>query len=154
MVIIKVTGPEGDALGAGFVYDQAGHVVTNYHVVQDAVNDKVEVDFLSGYKAYGTVIGTDLDSDLAVVKADAPASELHPLGLGNSDALSVGPDGDRHRQSVPVLRFDERRDRFGAAPHTGFAAPHRGHGQPFTAGDLIQTDAAINPGNSGGRSST
>jgi S1-C subfamily serine protease len=62
------------SIGRGLVYDSAGHVITNDHVVENAVNDKVEVDFLSGHKSYGTIIGTDLDSDLAVVKADAPAS--------------------------------------------------------------------------------
>jgi S1-C subfamily serine protease len=130
VVIIKVTGPEGEALGAGFVYDSSGHVVTNYHVVQDAVNDKVEVDFLSGYKAYGTVIGTDLDSDLAVVKADAPASELHALALGDSDTLSIG-------QTViaiePFQYFDRR-----ASDRPGATALDRNisldTGQPFTAG--------------------
>ncbi len=150
VVIIKVTGPEGEALGAGFVYDGSGHVVTNYHVVQDAVNDKVEVDFLSGYKAYGTVIGTDLDSDLAVVKADAPAAELHPLALGDSDALSVG-------QTViaignPFQYFGSMSVGIVSALHRTLDSQHLtvDTGQPFTAGDLIQTDAAINPGNSGG----
>ena len=88
VVIIKVSTSQGADLGSGFVYDAAGHVVTNYHVVQGATNDKVEVDFMSGYKAYATVVGTDLDSDLAVLKVDAPASELHPLTLGDSDALA------------------------------------------------------------------
>jgi 2-alkenal reductase len=150
VVIIKVTGPEGEALGAGFVYDGSGHVVTNYHVVQDAINDKVEVDFLSGYKAYGTVIGTDLDSDLAVVKADAPASELHPLALGDSDALSIG-------QTViaignPFQYFGSMSVGIVSSLHRTLDSQHLtvDTGQPFTAGDLIQTDAAINPGNSGG----
>jgi 2-alkenal reductase len=150
VVIIKVTGPEGEALGAGFVYDSAGHVVTNNHVVQDAVNDKVEVDFLSGFKAYGTIIGTDLDSDLAVVKADAPASELHPLALGDSDSLSVGQT---------VIAIGNPFQYFGSMSVGIVSALHRtldsqrltaDTRQPFTAGDLIQTDAAINPGNSGG----
>jgi len=150
VVIIKVTGRDGEALGAGFVYDSAGHVVTNYHVVQDAVNDKVEVDFLSGFKAYGTVIGTDLDSDLAVVKADAPASELHPLTLGDSDAMSIG-------QTViaignPFQYFGSMSVGIVSALHRTLDSQHliADSGQPFTAGDLIQTDAAINPGNSGG----
>lgn len=150
VVIIKVTGSDGEALGAGFVYDANGHVVTNYHVVQDAVNDKVEVDFLSGFKAYGTVIGTDLDSDLAVVKVDAPQSELHPLALGDSDALSVGQT---------VIAIGNPFQYFGSMSVGIVSALHRtldsqrmaaGSGRPFTAGDLIQTDAAINPGNSGG----
>jgi 2-alkenal reductase len=150
VVIIKVTGPQGAALGSGFVYDADGHVVTNYHVVQEAANNKVEVDFMSGYKAYGTVIGTDLDSDLAIVKTAAPASELHPLTLGNSDALSVGQT---------VVAIGNPFEYFGSMSVGIISALHRtldsehltsAGGQPFTAGDLIQTDTAINPGNSGG----
>ena len=150
VVIIKVTGPDGEALGAGFVYDADGHVVTNYHVVEGAENDKVEVDFLSGFKAYGTVIGTDLDSDLAVVEAEAPASELHPLTLGDSDSLIVGQT---------VIAIGNPFQYFGSMSVGIISALHRtldsqhlttDTGQPFTAGDLIQTDAAINPGNSGG----
>lgn len=150
VVIIKVTGPQGEALGAGFVYDSDGHVVTNYHVVENAINDKVEVDFLSGFKAYGTVIGTDLDSDLAVVKTDAPASEFHPLALGDSDTLSVG-------QTVivignPFQYFGSMSVGIVSAVHRTLDSQHTAadSGQPFTAGDLVQTDAAINPGNSGG----
>ncbi len=76
-------------LGSGFVFDGQGHVVTNFHVVEGT--NQVEVDFMSGYKAYGKVIGTDLDSDLAVVEVqNAPAEELHPVALGNSEELKVG----------------------------------------------------------------
>lgn len=150
VVIIKVTGPQGAALGAGFVYDSDGHVVTNYHVVQGASNNKVEVDFLSGFKTYGTVVGTDLDSDLAVVKADAPASELHPLTLGDSDALSIGQT---------VIAIGNPFQYLGSMSVGIISALHRtldsehitpDGSQPFTAGDLLQTDTAINPGNSGG----
>ena len=76
IVSLQVVGDSGGALGSGFVYDDQGHILTNYHVVEGA--SQLEVDFTSGYKIYGTVIGTDLDSDLAVVKVNAPASELHP----------------------------------------------------------------------------
>src|SRR5258706_149760 len=74
--------------GSGFVYDSNGHIVTNYHVIDGAKT--VEVRFTSGFMAYGTVVGTDLDSDLAIVKVDAPADELHPLPLGDSSLLKVG----------------------------------------------------------------
>jgi 2-alkenal reductase len=111
----------------------------------------LEVDFTSGYKIYGTVIGTDLDSDLAVVKVNAPASELHPLPLGNSDALKVGqtvvaignPFGLSGTMTTGVISAVGRTlDSAREAPGTD--------GNFFTAGDIIQTDAAINPGNSGG----
>jgi S1-C subfamily serine protease len=147
IVSLQVVGDQGGSLGSGFVYDDQGHILTNYHVVEGA--KQVEVDFTSGYKVYGTVIGTDLDSDLAVVKVDVPASELHPLPLGDSNALQVGqtvvaignPFGLSGTMTTGIISalgrtLDSQRD----APNGGF----------FTAGDIIQTDAAINPGNSGG----
>ena len=147
IVSLQVAGSQGGSLGSGFVYDDQGHIITNYHVVEGA--EQLEVDFTSGYKIYGTVIGTDLDSDLAVVKVNAPASELHPLPLGDSGALRVGqtviaignPFGLSGSMTTGIISamgrtLDSARD----APSGGF----------FTAGDIIQTDAAINPGNSGG----
>ena len=88
IVSIQVVGNQGGSLGSGIVYDDQGHILTNYHVVEGA--QQLEVDFTSGYKIYGTVIGTDLDSDLAIVKVNAPVSELHPLPLGDSSTLQVG----------------------------------------------------------------
>ena len=88
VVAIQVLSEAGGGLGSGFVIDEEGHVVTNYHVVEGASD--LEVDFASGYKARGTVIGTDLDSDLAVIRVDAPPEELNPLPLGDSDQLRVG----------------------------------------------------------------
>ena len=148
IVSLQVVGSNtGGSLGSGFVYDDQGHILTNYHVVEGA--KQVEVDFTSGYKIYGTVIGTDLDSDLAVVKVNAPASELYPLPMGDSNALKVGqtvvaignPFGLSGTMTTGIISslgrtLDSQRD----APSGGF----------FTAGDIIQTDAAINPGNSGG----
>jgi S1-C subfamily serine protease len=133
--------------GSGFVYDGQGNVVTNYHVIEGAKT--VEVRFTSGYMVYGTVIGTDLDSDLAIVKVDAPASELHPLPLGDSSSLKVGqtvvaignPFGLNSTMTVGIIS---------ALGRTLDSAHATADGAFFTAGDLIQTDAAINPGNSGG----
>ena len=59
IVSLQVLGDQGGSLGSGFVYDDQGHIITNFHVVEGA--KQVEVDFTSGYKVYGTVIGTDLD---------------------------------------------------------------------------------------------
>ncbi len=150
VVVIKVTTQQGNALGSGFVYDAAGHIVTNYHVVQGASNNKVEVDFMDGYKAYGTVVGTDLDSDLAVVKVDAPASEFHPLTIGDSDKIAIGQT---------VIAIGNPFEYLGSMTVGVISGLHRtldsehatpNGGQPFTAGDLLQTDTPINPGNSGG----
>ncbi|HEX8990271.1 MAG TPA: trypsin-like peptidase domain-containing protein [Anaerolineales bacterium] len=150
VVIIKVSSQQGEAMGSGFIYDSAGHVVTNYHVVDGAPNNKVEVDFMDGYKSYGTVIGTDLDSDLAVLNVQAPAAEFHPLTMGDSDQVQIGqtviaignPFQFLGSMSVGVVSGLHRTlDSLHATPNGG---------QPFTAGDLLQTDTPINPGNSGG----
>lgn len=154
VVTIQVITASGGALGSGFVFDAAGHIVTNYHVVSGAANNKVEVDFMSGFKTYGTVIGVDTDSDLAVIKVDAPAAELHPLTLGDSSTVKVGqtviaignPFGLNGTMTLGIISA------LGRTLDSEHATPGNGAqgGQPFTAGDLIQTDAAINPGNSGG----
>lgn len=133
--------------GSGFVYDSAGHIITNYHVVEGA--NVVEVRFTSGYMAYASVIGTDLDSDLAVIKVDAPSSELFPLPLGDSDLLKVGqtvvaignPFGLESTMTVGIISA------LGRTLESMRVSPD---GALFSAGDIIQTDAAINPGNSGG----
>ena len=147
VVAIKTVGDQTGSLGSGFVYDTEGHIVTNYHVVEGS--KQVEVDFTSGFKTYGTVIGTDLDSDLAIVKVDAPVGELHPLSLGDSDALQVGqtviaignPFGLDSTMTTGIIS---------ALGRTLDSMHATSNGGTFTAGDIIQTDAAINPGNSGG----
>jgi S1-C subfamily serine protease len=147
VVAIKTIGEQAGSLGSGFVYDTQGHIVTNYHVVEGS--KQVEVDFTSGFKTYGTIIGTDLDSDLAVVKVDAPAEELHPLTLGDSDALQVGqtviaignPFGLDSTMTTGIVS---------ALGRTLDSMRTSSNGGVYTAGDIIQTDAAINPGNSGG----
>jgi len=133
--------------GSGFVIDTEGHIVTNQHVVEGA--EEIEVDFPSGFKAWGTVIGTDPDSDLAVLKVDAPFEELFPIALGDSDDVMVGefvvaignPFGLSGTMTVGVVSA------IGRVLNSERQAPGGGS---FSAGDLIQTDAAINPGNSGG----
>lgn len=147
IVAIQVTSGQGASLGSGWVYDDQGHVVTNYHVVEGANN--VEVDFMSGYKVFGDVVGTDLDSDLAVIKVDVPAEELHPVSLGDSSNLQVGqtviaignPFGLSGTMTVGIIS---------AMGRTLDSAHSTPDGSFFTAGDILQTDAAINPGNSGG----
>lgn len=133
--------------GSGFVIDSEGHIITNYHVIENAV--EIELAFPSGYRAEGEVIGTDLDSDIAVINADIPEEELTPLPLGNSTATRVGetviaignPYGLSGTMTVGIVSARGRLlDSMREAP-SGFY---------FSAADLIQTDAAINPGNSGG----
>jgi 2-alkenal reductase len=147
IVSIQVSNAQGGSLGSGFVYDDQGHIITNFHVVEG--QQKIEVDFTSGFKAYGKLVGTDLDSDLAVIKVDAPASELHPLKLGDSSQLRVGqsvvaignPFGLNGTMTLGIVSA------LGRTLPSAHEAPG---GSFFSAGDLIQTDASINPGNSGG----
>jgi 2-alkenal reductase len=116
-------------------------------VIQDLTD--LEVNFPSGYKARGEVVGTDLDSDIAVVRVEAPAGELHPLTFSDSDTLKVGqaviaignPFGFDGSMTLGIISA------LGRAMESLHTSPT---GQFFSAGDIIQTDAAINPGNSGG----
>jgi len=147
VVSIQVFSESGSGIGSGFVIDNEGHIVTNYHVVQNA--DEVEVHFQSGLKVYGQVIGEDLDSDLAVIQVDVDPEELNPLTLADSNQVRVG-------QSVVAIG-----NPFGlsgtmtsgivsALGRTLQSIRQTETGAFFSAGDLIQTDATINPGNSGG----
>jgi len=148
VVAIRVYTDKGGGQGSGFVYDREGHIVTNYHVVDGA--EKVEIDFLSGQKAWARIVGTDKDSDLAVLQVtDIPADQLLPLPLGDSDQVEVGqiavamgnPFGLKGTMTVGVVS---------ALGRTLPSEHEAQQGGFFTTGDTIQTDAPINPGNSGG----
>ena len=133
-------------LGSGFVFDNEGHVITNQHVVEGA--STVEVAFSSGFKAHGTVIGSDGDADIAVIQVDAPAEQIHPLAIGDSSSLRVGqsvvaignPFGLNGTMTLGIISGLGRTQPAHESPGGGF----------FSTADVIQTDAAINPGNSGG----
>ena len=136
----------GASLGSGFVFDSQGHVVTNHHVVDGS--SEVEVAFSTGFKAHGTVIGFDADADVAVIKVEAPAEEIHPLTIGDSRTLQVGqpvvaignPFGLNGTMTLGIISGLGRTQFAHESPGGGF----------FSTADIIQTDAAINPGNSGG----
>jgi len=147
VVAIQVLTESGSGLGSGFVLDKEGHIITNYHVVEGET--ELEVDFATGFKTRGEVVGIDTDSDLAIIKVDAPAEELHPLPLGDSSEIKVG-------QTVVAIGSPFR---FNGTMTTGIVSSlgrtleslrQAPGGSNFSAGDIIQTDAAINPGNSGG----
>jgi S1-C subfamily serine protease len=130
-----------EALGSGFVIDTAGHIVTNYHVVEGA--DEIEVSFSNKDSVRARLLGKDPSTDVAVLKVDVDARALRPLELGNSDRVLVG-------DSVVAIGNPlglERSVTSGivSALHRPLTAPN-----DFTIDDVIQTDAAINSGNSGG----
>src|SRR5581483_465821 len=119
--------PSGQAEGSGFVYDKRGDIVTNEHVVSGA--SSILVTFWNGKTAKAKLVGSDDSTDLAVIRVSVPSSLLHPLTLGDSDAVHVGD---------PVIAI-------GSALGRSMQAPNQ-----FTIADAIQTDAPINHGNSGG----
>ncbi len=147
VVSIQVISNFGAGQGSGFVIDTDGHIVTNYHVVEGA--QTVEVDFSSGLKVYASVVGTDLDSDIAVLKVEVDPTDLVPLPLGDSDQALVGqtvvaignPYGLSGSMTVGIIS---------ARGRILESMRQSTDGLYFSAGDLIQTDTAINPGNSGG----
>jgi S1-C subfamily serine protease len=129
------------ALGSGFVIDTAGHIVTNYHVVENA--EQIEVSFTNRDSVEARVLGRDPSTDIAVLKVDVDARALRPLTLGSSARVRVG---DSVVAIGNPLGF-ERSVTSGivSALQRPLTAPNN-----FTIDDVIQTDAAINSGNSGG----
>lgn len=133
---------ETEGQGSGFIIDDDGYILTNNHVVEDAIS--VEVTLYNGDTLDAEIIGTDVESDLALVKVDAAYIEgITPLTLGDSDEVQPGqmaialgsPYGLEGSITVGIVS---------------------GMGRSLTSStdrlitDVIQTDAAINPGNSGG----
>ena len=135
------SGGTEEGEGAGVVYDSKGYILTDEHVVQNAV--QVIVTFQDGRKVPAKVIGSDASSDVGVIKVNVPSSELHPIPFANSDAAQVGNPvvaiGSPFSLPETVTSgIVSQTDRTIMAPNN------------YNIPDAIQTDAAINPGNSGG----
>ncbi len=130
----------GGGLGSGFVWDRAGYLISNAHVVADA--RQVEVSFPDGRRQLGRVVGADAIYDLAVVKVEAEG-DLHPVSIGDSESLRPGQAviavGNPYGLSWTVT--------FGVVGALERVLPGPA-GQQLDG--MVQTDAAINPGNSGG----
>jgi len=127
--------------GSGFIWDDQGHIITNYHVIQNGSKLKVTLSDRTSWDA--EVIGYEDNKDLAVLKIKAPADKLRPIPLGQSSKLKVG-------QSVYAIGNPFGLDQSlttGVISALGREIKSVG-GRPIR--DVIQTDAAINPGNSGG----
>lgn len=133
--------------GSGFVWDAQGHIVTNYHVVDQA--ERVNVTFSDGLTLEAEIIGTDPDSDLAVIRVDPLPEGIAPLDLADSQDLRVG-------ESVVAIGNPfglEGTMTTGIVSALGRSLPSQARtadGGRFNIPNIIQTDAAINPGNSGG----
>jgi S1-C subfamily serine protease len=140
-VDVAATSDAGPAGGSGFVVDEAGHIVTNQHVVEGA--KEISVRFADGVRREAEVVGQDPSTDVALIQVDAPRKALKPLTLGDSNSLVVGE---------PVIAIGNPLN-VGISVTAGIVS---GLGRPiqapnnYTINDAVQTDAAINPGNSGG----
>jgi len=132
---------ESEDEGAGVVFDKKGDIITDEHVVANAVS--VEVHFQDGLNASAKVLGEDPSTDVAVIRVNVPSSELDPIQFANSDEAAVGDSviaiGSPFSLPETVTA--------GIVSQVGrsITAPNG-----FTISGSIQTDAAINPGNSGG----
>ena len=132
----------GEGVGSGVLIDNDGHIVTNNHVVAGAKNGEVTVSLSNGSTVTGTVIGTDAQTDLAVVKIDPP-KDIQPIKIGDSDSLQVGEPAIAIGNPLGL----EFKGSVTSGVISALARTIDDQGQRFP---LIQTDAAINPGNSGG----
>jgi S1-C subfamily serine protease len=127
--------------GSGFIIDTRGHILTNYHVVENA--QKLEVTLADESKWPAKLVGSDPDNDLAIIKIDAPKEKLKVIPMGDSRQLKIGqkvlaignPFGLQRTLTTGIISSLGRTIR----SDTGTLRE-----------DIIQTDAAINPGNSGG----
>jgi 2-alkenal reductase len=146
VVSIQVFTRQGDitsqGAGSGFLISDDGYIVTNNHVIAGAV--RVTVVFFNGIEAQAEIIGTDPDSDLAVIQVQDLPEGVRSLELGDSDAVQVGelviaignPFGQQGSMTTGIVSA------------VGRVLPTRV--TQFSVPQAIQTDAAINPGNSGG----
>ncbi len=138
--VVHIISPLGS--GSGFVFDDDGHIVTNYHVVVDTA--EFEVIFSDGQRRTAAVIGSDIDSDLAVIDVDDLPASVTPIALGDSNDIEVGqfvatignPFGEQGSMSLGII---SGLGRSLASQRLGYSLPQ-----------VVQTDAPINPGNSGG----
>lgn len=133
--------------GSGFVWDLDGHIVTNNHVVEGA--DRISVTFYDDTVVSAKVVGTDPESDLAVVKVEVAPELLRPIQLGDSTLVKVGqlavtignPFGLQSTMTVGIISA------LGRVLPVDSDDPRE---TDYTIPDIIQTDAPINPGSSGG----
>jgi S1-C subfamily serine protease len=132
---------QGQATGSGIVIDANGTILTNYHVIENAI--KVTVSFEKGQSVEAQVVGKDPSDDLAILHISPDGLKLHPLKLGDSSTVQVGD---------PVYAIGNPFDLERTLTTGVISALQREITAPngFTINNVLQTDAPINPGNSGG----
>ncbi|MFD5627546.1 S1C family serine protease [Streptomyces sp. NPDC127072] len=148
-VTIEAESSSGEGgTGTGFVFDKEGHILTNNHVVADAVdNGKLTATFSNGKKYNAEVVGHAQGYDVAVIKLKNAPSDLKPLALGDSDKVAVGdstiaigaPFGLSNTVTTGIISAKNRP-----------VASSDGTSSSASYMSALQTDASINPGNSGG----
>ena len=143
VVSVHCTLPNGMSTGSGVILDDAGNIITNNHVIEDARSITVTIE---GATYDAEIVGTDASSDIAVIKADLGDAQVVPIEVGDSSALAPGdwvmtvgsPFGlDSSVSSGIVSSLYRSELMYGSTGNTVYT-------------NLIQVDAAINPGNSGG----
>ena len=132
----------GTGSGSGFIIDKQGHIVTNYHVIENA--NRVDVKLADGTTAIANIVGTDPINDLAVLRIDVSPDKLQAVELGDSASLKVGQLAIAIGNPLGL----ERSLSVGVVSALGRQVPQEG--SEWSLYDVIQTDASINPGNSGG----
>ncbi|MGI5963302.1 MAG: S1C family serine protease [Lawsonibacter sp.] len=140
------------ASGSGFVLTQDGYIVTNYHVIEDAVENSsvsIDVSFANGDKYTAKVVGGEPDNDVAVIKIDATG--LQPVTLGDSDQLVVGESVYAIGNPLGELTYSLTDGIVSALDRLITTSSTNSNGQTETTTlNVLQTNCAINPGNSGG----
>lgn len=130
-----------EGLGSGFIIDEDGNILTNYHVIENA--RRIQVTLADGTTAEAEVVGTDPGNDIALIHVDIASDLVRPAPLGDSDTVVIGE---------PVLAIGNPFGLEGTVTQGIISGRDRTLSQtgqrPIR--ELLQTDAAINPGNSGG----
>lgn len=140
--VVRIQLEQG--LGSGFLIDRSGIIITNNHVVEG--QREVLVLFTGLFATQGRVLGTDPDSDIAVVKVDQLPEGIEPVPLGDSSAIRVGQDVI----AIGNPLGNDRTVTTGIVSALGRTLQEEQVPGSYSIGGIIQTDAAINPGNSGG----
>ena len=145
VVAIDVLTASGSGTGSGVIVDADGHILTNDHVVGDAVADGLRVTLADGRVYEATIVGLDPTTDLAVIALDDPPTDLVPAALGDSDEVSIGE---------PVMAVGNPLG-LDSTVTTGIVSAldrpvSTSDGSSQVVTNAIQIDAAVNPGNSGG----